>query len=402
MMKSKLLIVVAFLLAAGAILFFNTRQQEPKASPETLPGSASPAAAPGQPKAPPVEISFLYSTEKKDWVESSVAAFASAHPEIKVTLVGKGSLEAAEGILEGSLKPVVWSPADSLALQLFAGDWLTKNGQAAFGDGDEGPEPLLLSPLVFVAWADRAEVLAAPNNGVISWRTIHDAVTSNRGWPAVKGKAEWGFVKLGHTDPTRSNSGLQALILIALDFFHKKSGKELRVEDVLKRDFQKFLREIESGVTRFERSTGTFMTDMVRFGPSKYDIAVAYESLAASQLANAQGRWGNLKVFYPSPTLWSDHPAAVLRAPWVGEREHEAGRLLLSHLRGKLWQERALEFGFRPADPAVPLKAASAESPFTRLAAFGLRTDIPPVAEPPDPAVIRNLLALWTRTRQAQ
>jgi ABC-type Fe3+ transport system substrate-binding protein len=153
-------------------------------------------------------------------------------------------------------------------------------------------------------------------------------------------------------------------------------------------------------VTRFEHSTGTFMTDMVRFGPSKYDIAVVYESLAASQLANAQGRWGNLKVFYPSPTIWSDHPAAVLRAAWVGEREHEAGRLLLSHLRSKAWQERALEFGFRPADPSVPLKAPNTQSPFTRLAAFGLRGDIPPVADPPDAAVVRNLLALWTRLRQ--
>ena len=30
----------------------------------------------------------------------------------------------------------------------------------------------------------------------------------------------------------------------------------------------------------FETSTGTFMTEMVLYGPSKYDIAVVYEVLA--------------------------------------------------------------------------------------------------------------------------
>ncbi len=395
-MKSKVLILVLFAAAAIAILFFS--RAKPSAVVAT---SAAPEAVSSLP--PPkaqVEIPFVYSTEKKDWVEAAVAEFSAAHPEVKVTLNGKGSLEASDAILDGSLKPVLWSPADSLVLKMFAADWLTKNGQAVVSDGEDQPEPLLLSPLVFVAWEDRARALESFGGGSITWKTIHQAVSSNQGWPAVKGKADWGFVKLGHTDPTRSNSGLQTLVLVALEYYGKSTGSELHTEDILKPEFQKFLRELEAGVTKFENSTGTFMTDMVRFGPSKYDIAVVYESSAISQLANAQGRWGNLRVYYPKLTLWSDHPIALLNAPWVTPEQRAAARQLSAFLRSKPVQERALHFGFRPAETSVPLKTADAENPFTRLAEFGVSANVPSVAEPPDATVIRNLLALWARLHQ--
>src|SRR5450432_3487511 len=395
-MKSKILILVLFAAAALGILLLGRKGSvsapAPSAAPEPL------ASAP--PPRPLVELPFVYSTEKKDWIEAAVAEFSAAHPEVKVVLNGKGSLEASDAILDGSLKPVLWSPADSLVLKLFSADWLTKNGQAPFGDGDDAPEPLLLSPLVFVAWEDRAKALESFGGSPITWKTIHKAVSTNQGWPAVKGKADWGFVKLGHTDPTRSNSGLQTLVLIALEYFGRSTGSELKVEDILKPDFQKFLRELEAGVTHFENSTGTFMTDMVRFGPSKYDIAVVYESSAISQLANAQGRWGNLRVYYPKLTLWSDHPVALLRAPWVTDAQRAAAKQFTSFLHSKAVQECALRFGFRPAETSVPLKTVDAQNPFTRLAEFGVQAAVPSVAEPPDASVIRNLVALWTRIHQ--
>lgn len=399
-MKSKVLILVLFAAAAIAILFLSRQKPSTDAAASAAPEHA--ASAPPPPPKAQVEIPFVYSTEKKEWVEAAVAEFSTAHPEVKVVLNGKGSLEASDAILDGSLKPVLWSPADSLVLKMFAADYLTKNGQAVVSDGGEDqPEPLLLSPLVFVAWEDRAKALESFGGGNITWKTIHQAVSSNQGWPAVKGKADWGFVKLGHTDPTRSNSGLQALVLIALEYYGKSTGTELHTDDLLKPEFQKYLRELEAGVTKFENSTGTFMTDMVRFGPSKYDIAVVYESSAVSQLANAQGRWGNLRVYYPKLTLWSDHPIALLNAPWVSPEQRAAARQLSAFLRSKPVQERALRFGFRPAETSVPLKTADPENPFTRLAEFGVSANVPSVAEPPDASVIRNLLALWSRIHQA-
>jgi ABC-type Fe3+ transport system substrate-binding protein len=253
----------------------------------------------------------------------------------------------------------------------------------------------LITPLVFVVWEDRGDVLAKAAKGVISWKTIHKAVTANEGWPAIKGDSKWGFVKLGHTDPTRSNSGLQALLLMTLEYYDKQKG--LEVGDLLQPKFQEYVKGIEKGVPKFEVSTKAFMDDMIRFGPSKYDIALVYENLAISSIENAQGRWGTLKIAYPSTTIWSDHPVALLQADWVTPAQKDAARLWIAHLRSRAMQEQALAYGFRPADTSVPLKSADQKNPFNRLADKGVKVDVPPAAEPPSGQVVRNLMMMWQR-----
>jgi hypothetical protein len=391
-MKSKAVILILFIAALGAIVYINRGKRS-----DPGPAGGGPAAS----NAATTEIEFVYGTEKDAWVRAAIDGFHTAHPEVRVKLTPMGSLESSQAILNGTLKPTVWSPADSLVLNLLASDWTTKTGGALFAtSGDDAPQPVLLTPLVFVVWEDRASALMKAGKGHLDWATIRKAVSSTKGWPAVGGKAEWGFIKLGHTDPTRSNSGLQALYLMSLEFYNRSTG--LRVEDLLKDDYQAFVRDIERGVTRFEPSTGTFMTDMVRFGPSKYDIAVVYEALAIAQLENAQGRWGNLRVYYPRLTLWSDNPVATLSADWVTAPQRAAAGTFVEYLRSRPVQERALAFGFRPADPAVPIHTADAQNPFGKLARYGLQAEVPPVAQPPDGAVVRNLLTLWSRLQQAR
>lgn len=396
-MNPRVLVILGFLLAVGGV-FYLSRHGNTSSDTQSA-GSTGPS----RPSVPVTEISFLYSTEKKEWVEAAASVFQQENPSVKVTLVGRGSLEAAQGILEGREKPTVWSPADTAVLRMLESDWGTERtrGPLFARDGEDAPQPLVITPLVFVVWEDRAEVLLKANEGkAVSWRVIHQAVASDQGWPAVGGKAEWGFVKLGHTDPTRSNSGLQALLLATLEYHRKRSG--LTVADLLDPKYQEWIRQLEKGVSKFEPSSGTFMTDMVRFGPSRYDVAVVYENLAISQLANAQERWGALKVYYPPLTLWSDHPAAVLRAEWVTEAQQEAARRWVKFLRSRPMQEQALKFGFRPADPSVPIKTADASNPFTRLADHGILVEVPPVAEVPQGPVVRNLLAMWTRVVGSQ
>ena len=381
---AKLAIVGVFVIAAIAIVFVAKGKSH----------DATTATKP-EPIATQTEITFVYSTEKKDWIEAATADFAKAHPEVKVTLVGKGSLDAAQEILDGTLQPTLWSPADSMAMNLLASDWQTKNhAPIVAASGDDAPQPLVLTPLVFVCWEDRAQVLLKASNGAVSWKAISKAVTSPQGWPAIGGPGKWGFVKLGHTDPTKSNSGLEALYLMSLEYFGKP---KLAVEDLLDAKYQDFVKGIEKGVTKFEASTGTFMTDMVRFGPSKYDLAVVYESLAISELANAAGRWGKLKVYYPATTVWSDHPIAVMAGAWVTGAQSKAAHQLVAYLRGKPAQQRALEFGFRPADTSVPIVTQDPQNPFTRLAADGITVDVPPAAETPDGTVVRNLMMMWSR-----
>ncbi|HEY4240880.1 MAG TPA: substrate-binding domain-containing protein [Kofleriaceae bacterium] len=376
-MKQKLAILVGFLFFGAVLLLVVTRKQpQPTATPTST----------------TTEITLEYSTEKKDWLEAAVATFHAAHPEITVTLVGKGSLEAEQAIANGEDKPTLWSPADSSIANLLVADWKGGKPYAA------APEPLLLTPLVYAVWEDRAQVLLAASGGTISWTSIHAAVSSPKGWPGIGGKPGWGFVKLGHTDPTRSNSGVEALTLMAYEFFG--STTPLTVEQLLDPKFQAFVQEIEAGVPHFEASTGTFMTDMIRFGPSKYDIAVVYEALAVSQLANAQGRWGSLHIYYPPVTIWSDHPIARLDGDWVTPPQRAAADQLIAYLRSVPAQSTALSFGFRPADPSVPMKTEG--SPFAKLDQFGVSLELPPAAQPPSGEVVHNLMQMWSRLVKAK
>jgi ABC-type glycerol-3-phosphate transport system substrate-binding protein len=342
-----------------------------------------------------IHVSMLYSPEKKEWIEEAAVSFRKEHPEIKLNLVSRGAISAGEAIVEEKEAPTIFSPADTMILNMTAADWKAKGRGDLFAlEGEDAPASLVTSPLVWVAWQDRADILLKASKGPISWTTLHKAIASSQGWSAIGGEPAWGFAKLGQTDPTLTSSGLFALYLMTLEYYGKPS---VEMEDLLKPEYQTWVKEIEKGVTKFETSAGTFMTDMVRFGPSKYDISVVYENLAILQIENAQGRWGNLKVYYPQTTLSSDHPAAILAADWVTEPERRAARKWLAYLRSRPIQEKALALGFRPGDTSVPVKTGDAQNPWTRLAQYGIQVEIPPVAKTPDGPLARNLMTMWRR-----
>jgi ABC-type molybdate transport system substrate-binding protein len=389
-MNPKAAIIGAFIVIAVIIVIFATGG---KGDPNT--GKVNSLGATNT-LTTQVEISVLYSSEKKEWMQAAAAEFSKQNPGIKVTLKDQGSLKAKENILDANEKPTIFSPADTLVLNLLIYDWDLKNHTDLFAkSGDDAPQSLLLTPLVFTVWESRAKVLDAQGDGFISWDEIQKAVSNDKGWLGIGGKADWGFVKLGHTDPTTSNSGLQALLLMTLDFHKKTSG--LKNEDILNTDYQTWVKSVEKGVSKFETSTNQFMTDMIRFGPSKYDVAVVYENLAIANLESAQGRWEPLKVYYPQTTLWSDHPIAIVQADWVTEPQKVAARTFIEFLKSRPMQEKSLAYGFRPGDVSVTLKNQDPQNPFNRLASLGIRVDIPPVATAPEGLVIGSLLTMWSR-----
>lgn len=393
--SGKLIIIGLFVVAIlGVFAFLLLRGGDDDDSDKDPVASAAPSATPDPAVGPKTEITFMYSTEKKEWIERAVADFQKANPNIAVKLEGKGSIEAIQAIADGKAKPTMLSPADEVALTLLREDWKQKHNTDLIAEsGEDKPEPLVLTPLVFVAWEDRGKALEGDKGGGVDWAKLHEVLGSTKGWPAVGGKADWGFVKLGHTNPTKSNSGLQALILMAYAF-HKKQNN-LAVGDVLDTKFQDFVKTIEKGVPKFGDSTGSFMQDMVLYGPSKYDVVIVYENLAIQHIPNAQGRWGNLRIYYPPHTMWSSHPVAVFQSDWVNADQKQAARKLVQFLRASDQQKRALQFGFRPGDPSVPMKGG--DTPFEKAKAFGVRFDIPSVVEPPPAPVIHNLMEMWSR-----
>ena len=194
-MKGKLLIIVLFAAVAGGILCCP----RPSARPARRRGHhpATPAAP-----AATTRITVLLGTEKRAFIEARRRPFGKPTRNTASTSPALGSIEAADRILDNQDLPMIFSPGDSLILKMLASDWQTKNGSTLFdAEGDGAPQPLVITPLVFVAWEDRAKVLEKAGAGRITWKGLQKALPRPRAGPAAGGDAEWGFIKLGHTDP---------------------------------------------------------------------------------------------------------------------------------------------------------------------------------------------------------
>ena len=99
-------------------------------------------------------------------MQASIAAFHRSNillngKAIQVTLDPRGSIDAQQRILNGTLLPAAWSPASALELNQLSTAWRqAHSGQDIIvSSGDLLPTSLVFSPLVFAVWKERAQVL---------------------------------------------------------------------------------------------------------------------------------------------------------------------------------------------------------------------------------------------------
>jgi ABC-type Fe3+ transport system substrate-binding protein len=356
----------------------------------------------------PIVVSVLYSTEKAEWMAAAVERFEASrarvdgHP-IQVDLTKMGSREMYLAVLEGTERPDMISPASMLQISLLQDLSAAKFGAPLVNRADSQTcRPVLKSPVVLVAWKERAEVLWGNDPNGSLWLRLHDALVHPNGWSAY-GHPEWGFIKFSHTNPLKSNSGFQTILLMTYNYLGKSSG--LTGADILSNaEYQQWFIEFEGTISNFGDSTGTYMQEIIAYGPSLYDIVAVYEATAIEQAENAVGRYGELQVYYPPVTSMSDHPFCILKTSgldddWVDPQTARAAQLLLDFLTGPEMQELALlEHGFRPVLPSIALNQAG--SPFQTNAVPGLRVDLPPEAEVPPGNVLQTLIDFWSRNVQ--
>ena len=350
----------------------------------------------------PIVVSVLYSTEKEAWLKQVITDFEASgarvngHP-IKVEPQALGSWEINAAVLDGTRKPVIVSPASSLQITALQDASITQTGKSFVNPADSSTcRPVLKTPLVLVAWKERADVLWGQQPASTLWKNVHDTLINQQGWAALN-HPDWGYVKFGHTDPLKSNSGFMTILAMTYGYYGKTSG--LTSSDILTNpDFQKWFLETESSVGKFEDSTGPLMQKMITYGPSTYDFVAVYEATAIAQADNAVGRYGELRIYYPPALLWSDHPFCILNADWVSPEQAQAGKLFIDYLSSPPAQNLALmKYGFRPVDPSIRLEQAG--SPFDRYAANGFTADLSHLPELAIPAgnVLNTLREFWSR-----
>lgn len=344
-----------------------------------------------------VTITMYYGSEKEEWLEPLVEAYNAQKNEtdegstIVVEATPMGSIESANAIIAEEIKPTVWSPASSVYVPVANAGWRAGHAEDLVVGK---PEDLVLSPVVIAMWRPMAEALGWPNEP-LGWADIAQMATSDEGWAAY-GYPEWGSFKLGHTHPNHSNSGIVSII--AETYAAADKQRDLTVEDLQDPAVKQFVADVESSIIHYGRSTGFFAHRMFERGPSYLSAAVMYENLVVAQEGKRlSGQSAQLPVvaIYPKEgTIWSNHPYAILNAPWVTDEQRAAAEAFQAFLLDRPQQLKALEYGFRPADPSIPLSA-----PLD--AEHGVDPEQPTtVLEVPSAEVITGIEQLWREVKK--
>lgn len=300
-----------------------------------------------------------------------------------------GSGEAMQAILSGASAPHVFSPASTAYLTLLNSRWLNQPGHTA-ALCDEG-EALVLSPMVIAIWEPMARALGWPEQKP-SWVDLLKINTNPDGW-ATLGHPEWGLFKLGHTHPELSNSGL--LSVLAQAYAATGTTRDLQAAALTDPNVEAWMTQVESSLVHYGKSTSYFLDKMLDRGPGYISAAVLYENLVVESYQRPSKHGMALVSIYPKEgTFWSDHPYAIVDAPQTGAKEREAAKVFLDFLRARPQQEAALQYGFRPGDPSVPMGAPLDTS-------HGVDPKEPQtLLEVPDGPTLDAVLALWQRTKK--
>ncbi len=353
-------------------------------------GNKSPSAPPKPVEA--LNLEFIYGSEKKAWLEAVTERFnkqsemSTSGKQIQVTTVAMGSGDCIAEVLGGKRQAHLVSPASGVFVKLGNADSLAAGGKPLLNQ----PTNLVLSPVVIAMWRGMAEKLGWPQKA-IGWADIHTLAADPLGWGS-HGASQWGRFRFGHTHPDHSNSGLLAILAEVSAATGKVRG--VTMEDVAKHQTGAYLRQIESAVVHYGESTGFFAEKMFSGGPQYLSAAVLYENMVVES-SNRKNLADQVVAIYPKEgTYWSDHPVATVNRPWVTPEHEAAAQKYITFLTSLPQQEAALQYGFRPAEPSVPLGA-----PLDT--AHGVDGSQPQtLLEIPDTTVITGIKKLWADNKK--
>ncbi len=345
----------------------------------TYKGGGSGAGQEGLPSN--IDFTFLYTSEKQGWIEEVTLEFEKWFFErfeitVHVELVVTGSHDSVNLILQESVQPTAWSPASSIWIPYLNTKWQEELGYEKEVAADS--TPLVLSPVVIGGWASFFE-----ENNVNNFRDLYRLVE------------ERIFYKYGHPDPQLSNGGVMAEVLEFADALEKKP-EDFEVNDFLNEEAKNFVSSIESQAVMYGKSTGFFGRWAVDNGPSAIDCFTVYESVVISNAEKATQKWSDsLVAVYPeSGTLLSDHPFVILNAPWVSEYQKFAASQYLFYLLQEQNQDKAQNYGFRPANPNVPLN----EKVFNEINGVEFEIKVP-TYRPLSGEAMEALFSVWSEVK---
>ncbi|MFX0061088.1 MAG: extracellular solute-binding protein [Candidatus Hermodarchaeota archaeon] len=338
-----------------------------------------------------ITLQMIYGSEKRGWIEDVTNDFleywAAQHPDtrLEVNFLPMGSRSSLIALVNGVLKPTIWSPASSLWVPLANGLWNEKYGSNIINEST----PLVYSPIVIGTWQS---YLAKHN--ITGFNDLHEL--------AISPQSDLLFA---HTDPQESNSGFMACLLEVTVASGKSNASDLTYSDLIAERTKQWMTELEAKAVYYGSSTGFLMEQAVGRGPGSFNAFVVYENLVLEKNYGGEpgNRWNDkLVAIYPSEgTLKSDHPFCILDAPWVSSAQKMAAQELKNFLLREDIQSKAMIYGLRPIISSVPLDYSRFSETYGLQANYSSPILVPPSEENVDSekSVLRRLPDLWLATR---
>lgn len=340
-----------------------------------------------------IDLIFTYGSEKESWIKEVTDTFnlekhkLSNGKVIQVTAIPMGSGEAMQELLEGKRQAHLCSPASAAFIKLANAEFFETTGNNLIGD----TQPLVRSPVVIAMWRPMAEELGWGKRP-IGWAEIMNIADQPEGW-AYYNHPEWGKFKFGHTHPKFSNSGL--ISLLAEVYAGSGKTKDLTVADVNSSDVRHYVDSVEKSIVHYGSSTGFFGKKMFSQGPEFLSAAVLYENLVIESYDPKYQLPFPIVAIYPKEgTFWSDHPVGIVEREWVTKEHRQAANVYINYLLARPQQQKAMAYGFRPADYNIPLTSPIDEE-------HGINPKEPVAQlEVPSASIIQEILTLWNERKK--
>ena len=333
-------------------------------------------------------VVIVSGTELQEPLQILEAQFEKENPHIQLQLQFQGSQDIVNNYLNGKndFKATLLIPANGEILQELRDRVTAQTGTSPFYGTTT---PIAKTILVGVAWQERGKVLFPKNR--FDWGRVEKAMQGGT-WDKIGGEKSWGSFDFVTTNPTRSNSGQLTLGL----WIQSQQGElnSLKLNDP---KTQSLFTLIKRSVYQPPRSTDILLQEFITRGPNDADVAVVYESVALNRWKQAEQTQGQAyQIYYLNPTLETTSTAAILQKD-VDEETAKAAQQFLDYITQPKQQEIFVQFGFRPVQSSLDLKAVP-NSPWTGNIP-GVEAQIPSaLVASPNPQILSEIQRVWERS----
>jgi len=359
----------------------------------------------GTPEATPLPrnalaIEIHSSNTKEHWLDEVVEDFnsrgftTSSGRTIIVQAFHVTSGGSYNAIMDGEIKPTLWSPGSRIWLNKANQTWRDRTGRPLISNPEACPATIQV-PLVIGMWRPMAEALGWPDKP-IGWKDIAALATNPEGWAAY-GHPEWGRFKFGHAHPDFSNSAMLSVISEVYSAAGKTSG--LTIDDIKSQAVQDNVGAVEKAIVHYGKWDKWILDKMVERGPEYLHATPTYENNVVDyNRQRADELRFPLVAIYPNDgTFWVDNPVCILDADWVTGEQKEAAARFRDFLVSKEQQQKTIGWALRPADKSIalgePIDLAHGAIPGMTPA------NVPPLEEPGD-EVVGYVSELWHQVKK--